>query len=103
MELMKEIGVAATREHVLELHRLLIEGLDELGAQLVTPRAAERRGALLCVKSNDVTALVGALEGDGIVTSERDSNLRISPHAYNTAEDVEAVLDALRRNRTLLA
>jgi selenocysteine lyase/cysteine desulfurase len=103
MELMKEIGVAATREHVLDLHRLLIDGLDELGAQLVTPRAAERRGALLCVKSNDVPALVGALEGDGIVTSERDSNLRISPHAYNTADDVEAVLDALRRHRTLLA
>src|SRR5207253_3170296 len=45
MELMKEIGIAATREHVLELHRLLIDGLDELGAQLVTPRAADRRGA----------------------------------------------------------
>ena len=103
MELMKEIGIAATREHVLELHRLLIDGLDELGAQLVTPRAADRRGALLCVRSNDVGALVGALADDGIVTSERDSNLRISPHAYNTAEDVEAVLRALRRHRGLLA
>jgi selenocysteine lyase/cysteine desulfurase len=103
MELMKEIGIAATREHVLELHRLLIDGLDELGAQLVTPRAADRRGALLCIKSNDVTALVAALAADGIVTSERDSNLRISPHAYNTAEDVETILEALRRHRTLLA
>jgi selenocysteine lyase/cysteine desulfurase len=103
MELMTEIGIAETREHVLELHRLLIEGLDELGAQLVTPRAPEQRGALICVKSNDVAALVRALADDGIVTSERDSNLRISPHAYNTAEDVEAVLEALRRHRTLLA
>jgi selenocysteine lyase/cysteine desulfurase len=103
MELMKEIGIAATREHVLELHRLLIDGLDELGAQLVTPRAPERRGALVCIKSNDVTALVRALEDEGIVTSERDSNLRISPHAYNTTEDVETVLEALRRHRTLLA
>jgi selenocysteine lyase/cysteine desulfurase len=103
MELMKEIGIAATREHVLELQRLLIEGIDELGARLVTPRDSEQRGALLCVKSNDVPTLVGALEQDGIVTSERDSNLRISPHAYNTVEDVETVLEALRRNRTLLA
>ena len=103
MELMKEIGIAQTREHVLELHRLLIDGVDELGAQLVTPRVPERRGALLCVKSNDVPALVRTLGDEGIVTSERDSNLRISPHAYNTAEDVEAVLEALRRHRTLLA
>jgi selenocysteine lyase/cysteine desulfurase len=103
MELMKEIGIAATREHVLELHRLLIDGLDDLGAQLVTPREPQKRGALLCVKSNDVQALVHALEARGIVTSERDSNLRISPHAYNSAEDVEAVLEALRRHRALLA
>jgi selenocysteine lyase/cysteine desulfurase len=103
MELMKEIGIAATREHVLDLHRHLIDGLDELGAKLVTPRSPERRGALLCVKSTDVRALVQALEDDGIVTSERDSNLRISPHAYNTSEDVDAVLAALQRHRSLLA
>jgi selenocysteine lyase/cysteine desulfurase len=69
----------------------------------VTPLNAEQRGALLCVKSNDVAALVRALDEEGIVTSERDSNLRISPHAYNTGDDVEAVLDALRRHRRLLA
>jgi selenocysteine lyase/cysteine desulfurase len=103
MELMKEIGIAETRAHVLELHARLIEGIDELGARLVTPREAERHGALMCVKSSDVTALVKALDEDGIVTSERDSNLRISPHAYNTAEDVDAVLGSLQRHRELLA
>jgi selenocysteine lyase/cysteine desulfurase len=103
MELMKEIGVAETREHVLALHRHLIDGIDELGAKLVTPRAPEQHGALLCVKSTDVPALVRALDDDGIVTSERDSNLRISPHAYNTVADVDALLEALRRHRSLLA
>jgi selenocysteine lyase/cysteine desulfurase len=103
MELMKEIGIAATREHVLRLHRHMIDGLDDLGAKLVTPRAPEQHGAMLCVKSTDVPALVRALDDEGIVTSERDSNLRISPHAYNTIEDVDAVLAALRRRRSLLA
>ena len=88
---------------MLELHGRLIDGLDELKATLVTPRAPERRGALMCVKSTDVPALVAALEREGIVTSERDSNLRLSPHAYNTAEDVDTVLAALRRQRRLLA
>jgi selenocysteine lyase/cysteine desulfurase len=103
MELMKEIGIAETRSHVVELQRQLIDGIDELGAKLVTPRAPQQRGALICVKSTDVQALVRALDDDGIVTSERDSNLRISPHAYNTPDDVETVLEALRRHRTLLA
>jgi selenocysteine lyase/cysteine desulfurase len=100
IELMQEIGIAETREHVNELNAYLIAGLSELGARVVTP---ERRGALICVASTDARALVAALSREGIVTSERDSNLRISAHAYNTREDVDAVLECLRRNRALLA
>jgi selenocysteine lyase/cysteine desulfurase len=103
IELMQEIGIAETRAHVNELNDHLIAGLDELNAKLVTPRAPDRRGALVCVKSTDARALVAALDHDAIVTSERDSNLRISAHAYNTVADVDAVLAALQRNRELLA
>jgi selenocysteine lyase/cysteine desulfurase len=103
MELMKEIGIAETREHVLELNSRLLEGLDELRAKVATPRRPKRRGALICVRSKDAPALVGALGREGIVTSERDSNLRISAHAYNSVEDVDAVLESLQRHRKLLA
>jgi selenocysteine lyase/cysteine desulfurase len=103
IELMQEIGVADTRAHVLELNRRLIEGLDDLKTTMVTPRRPKRRGALVCAKSRDVNALVAALRREGIVTSERDGNLRISAHAYNSVDDVDAVLAALKRNRSLLA
>jgi selenocysteine lyase/cysteine desulfurase len=103
IELMQEIGIAETRAHVNELNAHLIAGLDELDVTVVTPRASERRGALVCVKAKDARALVAALEREGIVTSERDSNLRVSAHAYNTVEDVDAVLAALHRHRDLLA
>src|SRR5256712_4164077 len=102
IELMQEIGIAETRAHVNELNAHLIAGLDQLDANIVTPRAPERRGALVCVKSTDARGLVAALGRDGIVTSERDSNLRISAHAYNTVEDVDVVLTALQRHRKLL-
>src|SRR3954452_12523063 len=103
MELMEELGVAATREHVNGLNELLIAGVDELGGIVPTPRQAERRGALVCIRSTDPPALVRALGDDGIVVSERADNLRVSLHAYNTADDVHAVLAALRRHRGLLA
>ncbi len=102
MELMLEIGIPETRAHVQGLNRRLLEGLDDLGARVVTPRDPERRGALVCVRSTDAPALVAALQRDGIVTSERDSSLRISPHCYNADEDVDAVLAALARHRSLL-
>jgi selenocysteine lyase/cysteine desulfurase len=103
IELMQEIGIAETRAHVLALNEHLLAALDELGARVVTPRPPDRRGALICVKSTDVQELVARLDREGIVTSERDGNLRISAHCYNAEEDIDAVLVALRRNRELLA
>ena len=101
IELMQEIGIAATRAHVNTLNEHLSAGLEELGASLATPR--EAHGALMCVRSTDSKALVAALDGEGIVTSERDGNLRVSAHCYNTVEDVDAVLEALQKHRQLLA
>jgi selenocysteine lyase/cysteine desulfurase len=103
IELMQEIGIAETEAHVRELNALLRNGLDELGATVVTPGEPELSGALLCVRSTNVNALVAALAEEGIVTSSRDDNLRISAHCYNTAEDVQAVLKTLATNRSLLA
>jgi selenocysteine lyase/cysteine desulfurase len=102
MELLEEIGIAETRAHVNALNEQLIAGVDELGGTVVTPRAAEKRGALVCVRSTDAPALVAALGADGIVTSERDGNLRVSAHAYNTVDDVDTVLAALGRHRAYL-
>ena len=103
IQLMQEIGVAETREHVSALNELLVEGVDEVGGRLATPRDPERRGALVCVASTDAPSLVAALARDGIVTSSRDGNLRISAHAYNDDADIRAVLESLERNRALLA
>lgn len=103
IEVMEEIGIAETQKHVRKLNELLIEGVDELGGTVVTPRDPNRRGALVCIRSTDAERLVAELDREGIVTSSRDGNLRISAHAYNTPEDVKAVLWELGRNRHLLA
>ena len=85
------------------LNAHLIAGIEDLGGTLATPKKKHRHGALICVKSNDVNALVDGLARWGIVTSERDSNLRISAHAYNSMEDIDLVLEALSQHRKLLA
>ena len=100
---MQEIGIAATQKHVRRLTELLIEGVDDLGGTVATPRNPNERGALICIKSTDAERLVAELGQEGIVTSSRDGNLRVSPHAYNTPEDIKTVLWELGRNRELLA
>ena len=103
IELMREIGIVETEAHVRELNAILHDGLEALGARAVTPRAREQSGALVCVASKDVNTLVAGLAAEGIVTSSRDDNLRISAHCYNTAEDVATLLGALARSRELLS
>ncbi len=100
--LMQEIGIPATRAHVQALNDLLVDGVDELGGIVVTPRTHAQRGAMVAIRSTDDHALVAALDADGVIASCRDGNLRISAHAYNTVSDIEAVLASLRSHRELL-
>jgi selenocysteine lyase/cysteine desulfurase len=102
MSIVEEAGTRAIEEHIAGLADRLIDGLDELGAVVVTPREPERRGPLVCVKSTDVRTLVDTLAAARIVCSERDSNLRIALHLYNVDEDIDTVLAALARHRHLL-
>jgi selenocysteine lyase/cysteine desulfurase len=98
--LILDAGVPEIQAHVAGLVRRLIDGCGELGATVVAP---EGGGPLVCVRSTDAPALVDALAADRIVTSERDSSLRVSLHLYNTEDDVDAVLAGLQRHRALLA
>jgi selenocysteine lyase/cysteine desulfurase len=103
MELVAEVGVPAIEAHVRALVDRLLAGLDELGATVATSRRANEYGPLICVVSTDPSALVAALGAENIVTSTRDSSLRISLHLYNVEEDVDRILGGLRRNGHLLA
>jgi selenocysteine lyase/cysteine desulfurase len=54
------------------------------------------------VRSPDASALVRRLEGRGVIASARGTGLRVSFHAYNTDEDVDAVLAALETEAALV-
>lgn len=103
INLIKQVGVERIERHIRDLTDALIEGAMRAGFNVVTPIEPKRRGALITLKSNDVTQLVKRLAAQGIITSSRDHNLRLSPHFYNTHGDIEHVLAALKKHRDLLA
>jgi selenocysteine lyase/cysteine desulfurase len=103
MGLIESVGVAAIEMHVRVLVARLLAGLDDLGARVTTPLGDGEHGPLVCVASADAEGLVRALADNRIVTSSRDTSLRISLHLYNVEEDVDAILRALAKHRHLLA
>ena len=102
MAIVEEAGTATIEAHVSGLAGRLIEGLQGLGATVVTPSEPERRGPLVCVRSTDAVRLSHELSAEGIVTSYRDDNLRAALHLYNVDEDVDRLVEALAARSHLL-
>ncbi|GLY70693.1 aminotransferase class V-fold PLP-dependent enzyme [Amycolatopsis taiwanensis] len=102
VELMLEIGVERTAAHVERLNDHLIDEVVKMGGVVATPKDRARRGPLVAITSTDAQRLVDRLGAEGIVTSSRGGNVRVSPHCYNTAADIEALLVALRKHKDLL-
>ena len=103
VSLVERAGVPVIETHVRGLADRLLDGLEELGATVATPRDPARRGPLVCVRSTDVSALVEALAAERIVVSQREDKVRIALHLYNVEDDVDRLLEALSRHRALLA
>lgn len=102
MKLIQSIGLERIEAHTRDITGAIKEGAMRRGFNLVSPIDPEKHGALITLRSHKVDMLVKRLEADGIVTSSRDSNLRISPHIYNDPGDVDKLMDCLTKHKELL-
>ena len=102
IELLQTVGPATIAEQVNRLVERFASGVRQRGFDVVTPDDPARRGPLVVVRSTDAPTMVRRLEHRGIIASARGTGLRVSFHAYNNEEDVDAVLQALDEEQALL-
>jgi selenocysteine lyase/cysteine desulfurase len=103
VELLQSMGADVVERQVSRLVARLVDGLCARGFDVATPKEAERRGPLVVVRSIDAAELVRRLDARGIIASSRGNGLRVSFHAYNNDDDVDAVLAALDAEAALIA
>ena len=92
------VGIDALRERSMRLTAYLESRFDDLGAAIVTPREAHRRGAQLSVRVADAAFVAATLRaGQGVVCDFREPEvLRFAPAPlYNTYEDCDRAAAAL--------
>ena len=99
VDVLREVGLAAVEGRIRELTTLIKDEARASGYAIATPPT---HGAMIALRSTDERRLVADLLQAGIVTSSRGGNLRVAPHAYNDASDVEALFRALRERKALL-
>lgn len=67
------------------------------GVSLVTPRAAAHRAGVLSFRTADVAAASVRLHAAKVTHTVREGCVRLSPHFYNTAEELDTALALLAR------
>ncbi|MGH3712404.1 MAG: aminotransferase class V-fold PLP-dependent enzyme [Micromonosporaceae bacterium] len=99
LELLLATGVDAIWQHVDRLCDRACESLRELGATIVSDRSPGGRSGIVSFTVGDSPAplLLESLRHRGIACAARGGALRVSPHGYNTADDIDRLTDALRQ------
>jgi cysteine desulfurase/selenocysteine lyase len=94
-------GMAAVEARILGLTAHAIAGLQRLGYPVVSPQGQGERSGIVCFSPHpsrpDMTPqhIVDELASRHIYSAARGSVIRISPHFYNTIEEIDALLNAL--------
>jgi selenocysteine lyase/cysteine desulfurase len=101
--LIRSAGLSRIEAHLRELTGAIKEAALQRNFTLATPRDPRQHGALIALRSRHAEQLVKRLAKDGIITSSRGDNLRISPHLYNNMSDIDKLVDSLTRHCQLLA
>jgi kynureninase len=97
-EIVDEIGVAAIRRRNQELTERLIARASDADFRIRCAPDADARSAIVMIATDagqDPADAVRHLHQVGIIVDARPGHVRVSPHFYNTAAEVDRVVDEL--------
>ncbi len=98
LELLEEYGVDAVCERVLGLGELVMEEAVKRRMVIHTPRDRRRRAGIVSLRGDFSPHVVReALKGERVMVNVRGGALRVSPHFYNTPDDVARLFEAIDR------
>jgi selenocysteine lyase/cysteine desulfurase len=94
-------GTSNIARHVLQLTDRLVQGLTAAGAEVKSIRGDRESSGIVTftLPGADPIALGKAMQHEGIVTTYRNTGIRVAPHGYNTPAEIDALIDAVGRQR----
>jgi cysteine desulfurase / selenocysteine lyase len=97
LELLFEVGIEHIEQRVLDLGDLIMRDAMKRGYRVLTPGARNERGGNITFSGDfDPAAMRDALKEKGIMVNARGGGIRISPHFYNTGEDIAGLFNAMK-------
>ncbi len=93
------LGAQKIEQHALALSNIALQGIKQLGWELMTPEDDQDRAGNVCFMAPDVNALREALDRKNILVWGAYANfgrVRISTHLHNDSQDVERCIAAIQ-------
>ena len=91
-------GVERNEAHILSLNGQLADSLRSRGYAIVSPMNEGERSGILIFSAKDKSengSIVKRLNSAGILVMERGGGVRVAPHFFNTAEDIQRLVAEL--------
>jgi selenocysteine lyase/cysteine desulfurase len=99
VDLFLEIGPAVVEQRVLSLALRLAEGLDRQGYEVIGPwpRHEQERSGIVSFRrpGSPPQEILRDLQASRIVGRIHSDFVRLSPHFYNTEDEVDRVIEVL--------
>ncbi len=94
LDLLAAAGTTAVWDHVELLCHRACEGLAHVGATILSDRTPAGRSGVVTfsVDGHDGIDVHAHLLEQGIITSPRGGGVRLSPHGYNTVDEIDALV-----------
>jgi cysteine desulfurase / selenocysteine lyase len=96
IELILEVGLQNIERRVLDLGEQIIQEAEKRNFAILTPKKRDQRGGIITIAGSfDPAAARDALREQGIMVNVRGGGLRLSPHFYNTEEEIDTFFQHL--------
>jgi kynureninase len=101
--LLEEIGVATVRQRHMLLSQRLVDGARDQGWTVRCPTNARERTAIVTLEHPDPHGAVDTLRARGVISDTRPGLIRLSPHYFNTLDEMDRALELLAPLRAAAA
>lgn len=91
-----EVGIDSIEEHVLDLSDRLIAEAGSSGMRVYIDGARDERAGIISIQVPDAQKVFHGLQESGIEVAVRQGWVRVSPHFYNTEDEIMKFIERLK-------
>lgn len=97
IQLLNEVGVERIEAYLETLSKTAIAYAQEKGLRVMSPTDISQKASNTAIYIPQASKAEVILKEKGIIVSARNDVIRITPHFYNTEQEVMAAIDALAK------